>query len=444
MARADSKTAVTMSEVGSSDMPSEWRTMSLREAGVDLIDCDHRTPQAASTGYPYIAIPQLKDGRIELGDVRRITKADYEDWTRKLRPRQHDVIVVRRCSSGDSAVVPKGLECAIGQNLIVLRANGRDVHPEFLRWLVRGAEWWEQVRKFMNVGAVFNSLKCKEIPNFEVVVPPLEDQDQIARTLTGLDDKIVLLRETNATLEAIAQALFKSWFVDFDPVRARAEGRDPEGVPPEVADLFPSEFKDSELGAIPKGWRAGSVDEEFNLVMGQSPPGCSYNEEGDGVPFFQGRTDFGFRFPTNRMYCSAPTRFALPGDTLVSVRAPVGDINMALERCCIGRGVASIRHKSGALSFTFYAMREEENQFAHFESDGTIFGSIGKKDFHALRLVLPPPDVIEAFESFAAPLDERVKTNESEMGSLIGLRDTLLPRLMSGKLRISDLLTESA
>ena len=277
-----------------------------------------------------------------------------------------------------------------------------------------------------------------------VSIPNLAEQQRVAGILNTLESKITLLRETNATLEAIAQAIFKSWFVDFDPVRAKAEGRDPEGVPPEVADLFPSEFKDSELGAIPKGWRAGSVDEEFNLVMGQSPPGCSYNEEGDGVPFFQGRTDFGFRFPTNRMYCSAPTRFALPGDTLVSVRAPVGDINMALERCCIGRGVASIRHKSGALSFTFYAMREEENQFAHFESDGTIFGSIGKKDFHALRLVLPPPDVIEAFESFAAPLDERVKTNESEMGSLIGLRDTLLPRLMSGKLRISDLLTESA
>jgi type I restriction enzyme S subunit len=132
------------------------------------------------------------------------------------------------------------------------------------------------------------------------------------------------------TLEATARALFKSWFVDFDPVRAKAEGRDTL-LPQHLADLFQGSFVDSELGEIPKRWEIGSVDSEFNLTMGQSPPGETYNNSGVGLPFYQGRTDFGFRFPSRRIYCTAPTRFARPGDTLVSVRAPVGDINMATD-----------------------------------------------------------------------------------------------------------------
>jgi type I restriction enzyme S subunit len=147
-------------------MASEWRQATLRDAGVQLIDCDHRTPAAAESGYPYIAIPQLKDGRIDLSGVRRISAEDFADWTRKLRPKANDVIVVRRCNSGVSAVVPEGLECAIGQNLVVLRADGKSIYPPYLRWLVRGAEWWSEVSTYINVGAVFDSLKCKDIPPF--------------------------------------------------------------------------------------------------------------------------------------------------------------------------------------------------------------------------------------------------------------------------------------
>ena len=351
-----------------------------------------------------------------------------------------DLVFPHRGNIGEVGLVPEDSHrYMLSTSLMKLSPDRSKADPLFLFYFFKSTIGRQALlTNASQVGTPGISTPLKSLKEIRLPLPDLSSQRCIIEVLSALDDKIALLRKTNATLEAIAQALFKSWFVDFDPVSAKAEGRDPEGVPPEVADLFPSESEDSELGVIPKGWRARSVDEEFNLVMGQSPPGNTYNEEGNGVPFFQGRTDFGFRFPTNRMYCSAPTRFALPGDTLVSVRAPVGDINMALERCCIGRGVASIRHKSGALSFTFYAMRAEEKQFAHFESDGTVFGCIGKKDFHALRLVVPPPDVIEAFESFAGPLDERVKTNESEIGSLITLRDTLLPRLMSGKLRVGE------
>jgi type I restriction enzyme S subunit len=172
--------------------------------------------------------------------------------------------------------------------------------------------------------------------------------------------------------------------------------------------------------------------------MGQSPPGHTYNEAGDGLPFYQGRADFGFRFPRRRVYCTAPTRHASAGDTLISVRAPVGDINMASEDCAIGRGVAAARHKTGSRSYTFYFMRSLEEVFGRFEAEGTVFGSIGKKDFHAIRCAIPPRAVVSAFERLCSVLDNRIETNERESHTLAALRDTLLPKLISGEQRVKD------
>lgn len=240
----------------------------------------------------------------------------------------------------------------------------------------------------------------------------------------------------NATLDTMARALFQSWFVDFDPARAKLDGRQPAGLDAATAALFPAHFQDSPLGHIPQGWTAGTISEGFNLTMGQSPPGDSYNEDGNGIPFYQGRTDFGFRFPSRRIYCTAPTRYAKPGDTLVSVRAPVGDINMADEECCIGRGVAAVRHKSGAISFTYHAMANLAPDFARFEAEGTVFGSINKQNFENLRFVIPPPQVIAAYERLAAPLDDQIRTLEHQSRTLTTLRDTLLPKLLSGEVNL--------
>ena len=154
-------------------MGDDWRALSLNEANVALIDCEHRTPPPAESGYPYIAIPQMKDGRIDLAGVRRIDRDHFREWTRKANPQPFDVVLSRRCNPGETAFVPPGLECALGQNLVLLRADGTEVYPPFLRWLVRGPDWWAQVGEFINVGAVFDSLKCADVPHFRLRIPPL-------------------------------------------------------------------------------------------------------------------------------------------------------------------------------------------------------------------------------------------------------------------------------
>ncbi len=278
----------------------------------------------------------------------------------------------------------------------------------------------------------------RDLENIEVAHPEIQQQQAIACILGALDDKIELNRKMNKTLEEMARAIFKSWFVDFDPVRAKAAGQQPPGLKPEIAALFPDSFEDSELGKIPKGWRVSSVGQSFRLTMGQSPPGSTYNEIGQGTPFYQGRTNFGVRYPTRRVYCTAPTRFAEPGDTLVSVRAPVGDVNMASEKCAIGRGVAAIRHQSGSRTFTYYSIYQLGKLFLKFEAEGTVFGCINKADFESLSLVMPSLKALNEFDRLVSPVDDRIETNEHEIYFLAALRDTLLPKLLSGELRVPD------
>jgi type I restriction enzyme S subunit len=356
----------------------------------------------------------------------------------RFQVRPNDLIISCSGTIGRISVIQPGDPMGIiSQALLILRPHSRDVLPEFLFYFLSTNEGRHSLVQASHGSVQVNIAPRAVVEQIELPVPNLPEQRAIAHILGTLDDKIELNRRMNETLETMARALFKSWFVDFDPVRAKAEGRDP-GLPKPLADLFPARLVDSEFGKIPEGWEVGCVDDEFDLTMGQSPPGETYNETGEGLPFYQGRADFGSRFPTRRVYCTAPTRLARAGDTLISVRAPVGDINMATENCAIGRGVAAARHRSGSRSYTYQFMVGLEEVFGRFEAEGTVFGSIGKKDFHAISCARPPRAVIAEFEAMLAPSDSRIDVTERESRTLAGLRDSLLPKLISGELRVNQ------
>lgn len=419
-------------------MSSEWSSLTLKKAGVTLIDCDHRTPPAAEEGYPYIAIPQLKNGHIVLDGVRRISQADYIDWTKKLKPKANDVIVVRRCNSGDSAHVPDGLDCAIGQNLVVLRASGDRVLPSFLRWLLKGPEWWDQVSKFINVGAVFDSLRCRDIPNFELTIPPLEQQAEIANILGAIDDRITLLRETNTTLEAVAQALFKSWFVDFDPVRSKAEGFDPEGMDAATAALFPDCFEESEHGLVPSGWSVRSVYDVARVIYGAAFASKRFNTEGEGVPLVRIR-DLKNERPGVYTDENHPRGYLIqPGDLVVGMdgefRAYLwGGIPAWLnQRVCVFApepGVpAAFVHRSIMPLLAAVEASETATTVIH----------LGKNDIDRFRVLVPSQEILASFAAVAEPIYARIVENKQTAFTLTTLRDTLLPRLISGQLRLPE------
>jgi type I restriction enzyme S subunit len=187
-----------------------------------------------------------------------------------------------------------------------------------------------------------------------------------------------------------------------------------------------------------ESWEEGVLPDEFDFLMGQSPKGSSFNEDGIGIPMYQGNADFDFRFPKHRVYTTEAKRVAKKFDTLVSVRAPVGEQNMAFEECCIGRGVARFRYKadSSYYTYTYFKMRSLMNEIKQFNNEGTVFGSISKTDFQNLRITIPPKNLIEKFQRVVKPIDDRVIENTTQIRTLEKLRDTLLPKLMSGEVRV--------
>lgn len=243
-------------------------------------------------------------------------------------------------------------------------------------------------------------------------IPTLEVQKRIGEILSSLDDKIELNRRMNETLEAIAQAIFKEWFVDFN-------------YPGATGKLVPSP-----LGPIPEGWNVGKTGDFFDITMGQSPPGSSFNTEGIGIPFFQGRADFTFRFPKTRVYTNSPTRFAFEDETLVSVRAPIGDINVSKEKCCIGRGLASVLEKKGNKSYTFYYLKSIVSILKEYEDTGTVFGSLSRKDFENISYLSPEECVVTLFEKTVKEIDMLIKKTEENNQVLGNIRNTMLSILL--------------
>jgi len=328
------------------------------------------------------------------------------------------------------------VESATGRGIAIIRAKNPN-DSKYLEYFLRSIEsYWDVLE---GSGSVFGNATKSDLSSLYVPWPEMKEaRDAIGCILGSLDDKIELNRQLCKTLEDTAQAIFKSWFVDFDPVHAKAEGKQPAGMKPEIAALFPDSFEDTEMGKIPKGWIISRLGDHFHLTMGQSPPGNTYNEDGIGEPFYQGRSDFGFRFPRNRVYCTAPKRYAEKGDTLVSVRAPVGDINMANEHCAIGRGVAAVRYIGGSSIFTYYSMKQLRDNFVSFEAEGSVFGSITKGDFLNLPFRAPSIALIESFDQSFAVLEVSIESHELESMTLSSIRDSLLPKLISGELKVKD------
>lgn len=426
----------------------EFLIRSLGEAGVSVLDCEHRTPKPAAHGKPYVAIPNIRDGRLDLSEVRLITDRDFASWTRRTKPKRGDLIVTRRGRVGDSAPVPDGLECAIGQNLVILRSDGTAVDQRFLRWLLQSPQWSEQVEKFLNVGAVFDSLNVRDFPKFELPVPPIPEQLVIAEVLGALDQKIELNERMNATLDGMARALFKSWFVDFDPVRAKAEGRQPSHMSAATAALFPDSFEQSEIGPIPSGWRIETIGDAVT-VFGGSTPSTKEPEFWNGEHAFATPKDLSqIREPilldTARRVTDAGlakiSSGLLPGNTvLMSSRAPIGYLAITQLRVAVNQGIAAmvcdqVLKPPFVLNWARLSTPEIESR-----SSGSTFPEISKSRFRDVPCVIPPLAIHDAFDAVASPIYDSMTSNARESVSLAELRGALLPRLVSGEIRVSHL-----
>ena len=248
---------------------------------------------------------------------------------------------------------------------------------------------------------------------------------RIAGVLGSLDEKIELNRRKIAELEALTKTIYDYWFVQFD--FPDVNGR------PYRSSGGKMVWNEDLKREIPDGWQVVPLEKISTITMGQSPTGRDLNESGLGVAFFQGSSDFGRVSPLERVYTTAPTRMAMPGDILLSVRAPIGAINIALHKCCIGRGLASLRGKGCSNSFIRQTLSLIKSRFDSANKDGTTFGSLSAPELRGFLVVQPPIAIMEQFDNIAKPAEEDIMSRVRGIRELTSLRDTLLPLLMNGQ-----------
>lgn len=382
----------------------EWKECKLSEI-MDLIGGG--TPKTSNPDYwggdiPWISVKDFNGERRYVGDTeKRITKLGLENSSTKILSKG-DIIISARGTVGELAIIPSDM--AFNQSCYGLRAKDF-VDSCFLYYLLKQSV---NILKHNTHGSVFDTITRETFENISVKLPPLPTQQKIAAILSSLDDKIELNNKINTNLEQQAQALFKNWFVDFEPFG----------------------------GKMPEGWKVGKLSDIAEITMGQSPDGKSYNENGEGTVFYQGRAEFGTRFPTRRLFTKEPKRIAKKFDTLMSVRAPVGDTNIANEDCCIGRGLAAIHSKDNHQSFVHYTVVFLRPQLDVFNGEGTVFGCINRDALNNMEIVIPAKNELDKFEKIVASLDADIYNRSEENDRLKNIRDTLLPKLMNGEISI--------
>ena len=228
----------------------------------EVFDCPHSTPQVVDDhSAPFVVRSQdVRTGTILLENTAKVSLATYQERIKRVEPRFGDLVYSREGTYfGIAAEVPSGIKVCLGQRMVLIRPDASKINHEFLKYWLNSPLIFGHVHGFRD-GTVAERLNLPLIRGLAVAFPALAEQREIAEVLSAFDDRFALLRETNTTLEAITQAQFKSWFVDFEPVRAKQEGREPEGMNADTAALFPDSFEESELGLVPKGWKVKSLD----------------------------------------------------------------------------------------------------------------------------------------------------------------------------------------
>ena len=380
---------------------AEW----LKTALIDIVELiGGGTPKTSKAEYwggniNWLSVKDFNnENRYVYSTEKTITEEGLNNSSTKLL-KKDDIIISARGTVGELAMIT--FPMAFNQSCYGIRAK-EGIDSTFLYYLIKNS-----VRKLKAIthGSVFDTITRDTFANIEVAIPDIKTQHRIAKMLADIDDKVENNQRINNNLEQQAQTIYQQMLID----------------------------------NVSSDWTEGILSDIADITMGQSPSGSSYNEDGNGTIFFQGRAEFSFRFPTIRLYTTEPKRMACANDTLMSVRAPVGDLNVAHTDCCIGRGLAAIHSKNNHQSFVLYTMFSLKKQLDVFNGEGTVFGSINRNSLNEIPILIPSSKKLDEFEALVAPMDAAIRNNYDEICCLEQLRNSLLPKLMSGELDVSDI-----
>ena len=400
-------------------MPAEkWDRVILREI-CDSVKYGY-TASASSepVGPKFLRITDIVPDRIDWKSVPHCEISEKK--LGKYLLHKNDIVIARTgATTGYAKQIRSSHQAVFASYLVRIRVNPK-YDSQYVGFVVESDEYKRFIQLNLG-GAAQPNANAQVLTSFPISLPSLPNQRKIAAVLSAYDDLIENNTRRIKILEDMAQTLYQEWFVHF-----RFPGH--ENVP----------MVESSLGPIPQGWEVKQLGEMCDVLMGLSPKSEFYNEVGEGLPFHQGVTDFGQRFPTDRVYCTVQKRIAEVGDILFSVRAPVGRINVANKKIVIGRGLSAIRSKSGYQAFMLQQLKDKFQEEDTMGS-GTIYNAITKMDLLGIQLLEPAKPIVVKFEESADPISMELANLTMKNANLRQTRDLLLPKLISGEIDVSEL-----
>lgn len=391
-----------------------------------------------------LRIQDISQGKpLQSWGYTNVNERDFEKY--RLRP--GEIIMARTCSTGINFLVKQELSAVFNNGLARIRVDRALVDPKYLFYVFGSRHFKTYIDGISGGTSVQLNMKVGDLAKYKVPLPPMPKQKAIAHILGTLDDKIELNRKMNETLEEMARAIFKSWFVDFDPVRAKMNGKQPYGMDAETAALFPSEFEDSKLGKIPQGWEVSCIDDEVSVFGGGTPSTKKKEYWEDGDNFWITPRDLS---SNNTLVVNSTSRKItkegvasissgqLPvGTLLLSSRAPIGYLAISTVPISVNQGfIAMVCDKRISNLFTYFWTLVNLDEIKS-RASGTTFAEISKKNFKPIKIVLPGQMPLKKFDEMTRPMLDKITNNTKESKTLTELRDTLLPKLLSGELRVS-------
>lgn len=403
----------------------EWKEYKLGEVCKSIADGDHMPPPKTDKGIPFVTISNIVGNRLDFANTHFVPQSYYDDLDDKRRPHIGDTIYSVVGTFGKPVYVNEEKPFVFQRHIAILRPDNSMIVPQFLFYTLLSPQFYRKA-DVMAIGAVQRTISLTSLRNVTIQLPSLDIQSKIVGMLSPLDNKIEVNRRINDNLEQQAQALFKSWFVDFEPFKDQP-------------------FVESELGMIPQGWKVGTFLDNINVMPGGTPSTGveEYWKDGD-IPFFSPKDVNGvYCFETEKRItekglknCSS---HLYPKDTLfITARGTVGKLALAGVPMAMNQSNYALVAKEGIGKYYLYLLAQTMVAVLLKKANGAVFSAITTKDFNEPTLVLSQ-SVLERFEKIITPLFDKIYETSKESRRLAELRDTLLPRLMSGELKVNDL-----
>jgi type I restriction enzyme, S subunit len=385
-----------------------------------------KNPEDFGQAYPFVTPTDSFESKFISKTERYLSETGMRRLKSKLLPPFSLLVTCIGSAMGKVALIKS--PSITNQQINSIRVNRAKFDPDYVYYALRNN--YKMLRNAASGSTALPILNKTDFDALKIGIHEfLSTQQKIASVLSALDAKIELNNRINVELEAMAKTLYDYWFVQFDFPDKKGKQYKASGGKMVWNEKLKRE--------IPDGWDVVGLSDIANITMGQSPPGESYNELGDGAIFYQGCTDFGNRFPKIRQYTTQPSRYAAKGDILLSVRAPVGTINIANDNCCIGRGLAALNSKEDCITYLYGVMNNLKQIFDRRNVDGTTFGAITKDDLFRLAVIKPSNNVMKQYQKIILPTFKMQNTIEVENIHLSDLRDWLLPMLMNGQVKVN-------